>query len=242
MRLLLIAACALPAPVLADDWVEAGFDHQRYTNSAPSADTQYLAATHRDKQRVIYGEALQYQRFGQTDIQATAGIYERLTPTGQLHLETSLAPDAVIKPRSNVYAGWYQALPGGWAVEPGAQATRYATVHVERYSLNVEKYVGNWRFLYGVADVHLADSTALNQRVQTDWFYGERSRVGIGYGQGDDQESLPAGVVKTAVRSEFIAGQHELGQRLSLIWQLQQTDQGTLYTQRGGRLGIRVIF
>lgn len=242
MRLLLglLAISALPAA--ADDWVEAGLDQQRYTNNAPAADTAYVAATHRDSQRVIYGELVDYRRFGEVDQQATAGIYQQLTGSGKLHLEGSLAPGASIKPRGNAYAGWYQSLPGGWALEPGVQHTRYATVDVERYNLNVEKYIGNWRGFYAIADVHLAGSTALAQRVQLDWFYGTRSRVGLGHAWGDDQESLPGGVIKTPVRSEFLAGQHELGPRYSLIWQLQQIDQGALYRQHGGRLGIRIFF
>jgi len=226
----------------AESWLEGGLDHQHYSSGPAAGDTAYVAGSHREADRTLYGELLHYERFDHIDTQATAGIYQRMTADGKLHLEGSISPEALIKPRSAFYAGWYQALSRGWAIEPALQRLNYATVSVSRYSLLTEKYIGNWRGAYAVADVQLNGSSALNQRLQGDWFYGDRSRVGAGVAWGDDQESLASGVVKTPVRSVFVAGQHELSPRWSLTWQIQQIDQGDLYRQRGIRLGARYQF
>ncbi len=235
-----LSAWAMPA--VAQTWVEAAVDHQRYSRGFPSANTHSVSASHRSEARTVYGELQRFERFGLIESQSTVGLYEQVTATGQLHLEASGTPDAVIKPRFAGYAGWYQALPEGWAVEPGLQIIRYQTVDVRKQSMLVEKYAGAWRWAAALARIELQSESELNYRLQGDWFYGERSRLGAGVAWGDDQESLPNGVLKTPVRSAFVGGQHEVSSAWSLTWSLQQVDQGDLYRQRGGRFGVRYHF
>lgn len=244
MKTTLLAAALLVTalPVLAEDWLEVGHERQVYDNDAPDADTSYVGGSWTQDRQVVYGELSQYRRFNSRDVQTLIGGYAPLTRSGQLHAEGSFSNKPDIKARSQVYAGWYQVLPGGWTVEPGVQRTRYSEQQVTRYSVNVERYIANWRLLYGIADVRLDHESSRNQRVQADYYHGQRNRIGVGYAWGDDLESLPVGVVSTPVQSLFLTGQYQLTPHVSMTWQVQETDQGTLYRQTGGRLGIRYQF
>lgn len=245
--ILLPMACATHA----ESWVEAGLDHQQFSSGASSAETSYVAASSKQATRTIYGELDHFERYDHIDTQGTLGIYQKVTGTGTLHLETALAPGAQIKPRTSLYGGWYQKLPQGWTVEPGMQYTHYVSdldpqsrvnLTVDRYSLATEKYISNWRLVYVIADVRLAGNSALNQRLQADRFYGDHNRIGVGYAWGDDQERDTSQVTTTPVKTVYVTGQHAFSPRWNLIWQVQQIDQGNLYRQRGARIGVRYLF
>ncbi len=239
--LTLLALLGSPA-VMAEAWLEAGSERQHFDNGNDDATIQSLVASYKVRDRVVYGELTHQDRFGRQDTSALLGAYVPLTRRGQLHVEASVTPDPELKPRHTAYAGWYQSLPGGWALEPGVQSTQYRDLRVARYSLNVERYLSNWRLLYGIADVHLEGSSSLNHRVQADYYYGERNHIGVGHAWGDDQESLPGGVITTPVRSHYLSGQHQIAPRLSILYLIQDTEQGSLYRQTGGRFGLRYHF
>ncbi len=237
---LLAAPAALAAPV--ESWLEIGSERQHFDNGNDDAAIQSLVGSYKTADHVVYGELTHQDRFNRQDTTALLGTYLPLLPKGQLHVEASVSPNPELKPRDTIYAGWYQSLPHGWTLEPGLQTTHYKDLRVDRYSLNIERYLRNWRVLYGIADVQLAGSSGLNHRVQADYYYGEHNRIGAGHAWGDDQESLPTGVIKTPVRSNYLSGQHQISPRLSLIYLLQDTEQGSLYRQTGVRLGLRLQF
>lgn len=239
---LCLALLSMATAVQAENWIEIGSERQHFDNGQDDATIQSISGSYQGTDRVVYGEVSHHDRFGKQDTVAMAGLFQHLTAAGQLHLEASVSPDPELKPRNTVYAGWYQTLPKGWTLEPGAQITEYEDLRVERYSLNIERYLANWRLFYGIADVRLDDSSGLNHRAQADYYYGERNHIGIGHAWGDDQESLPTGVIKTPVKSYYLTGQHQLSPRLSLLYQIQDTEQGTLYRQTGGRIGLRFHF
>ena len=245
MKLLPALLLTLPTAIHAADtsWLELGSEWLHYDNGQPASTVTDLAASHSNTAgQTLYGSLAQQQRFGRRDITLMAGAYLPLTDSGQLHLETSASPDPQLKPRYTAYAGWYQALPQGWTLEPGVQSTHYQSLRVDRYSLALERYFSNWRIAYHIADVHVPGSSRLSQRAQADFYYGESNRIGLGHAWGDDQESLPTGVITTPVSSFFVSGLHQLSEHVALLYSAQDNKQGSLYRSTGGRLGIRYSF
>lgn len=241
---LLMTLCCMPLMAVADNgWLSYSVDYQDYSKDFRSARSHTLAGSLKQAERTLYGEVSDYRRGNAHDVPVQLGIYQKITERGQLHVEGSWAANPQIKPKHQEYVGWYQALPSGWTVEPGYQWTRYQRVGVEKASVAVEKYWQSFRFAYGVARVTLNGESAFNQRLQTDWFYREDSKLSAGVAEGDDQEVLDTGVViQTPVSSYFLAGEHRISPQWQVLWQLQQSDQGDIYRQRGARLGIRYQF
>lgn len=243
-------ALLLPGIATAADWLEAGYERQTYDAFTAAeyedSSTYTLSGNHERGRTVWYGELARLERFDRSDMQLMIGTYQPLTATGQLHGEAYLTPDADFRPRQQVYLGWYQALPGGWTLEPGYQTTRYPDVQVSRYNLNIERYIGDYRLFYGIADVRLNGNSELNHRIQADWYRDERSRYGLGTAWGDDQEvdleRAGEPVIVTPFRSWYLSAVQTLGSRVDLTAQLQTTEQEDRYRQTGGRLGLRYHF
>lgn len=249
MKALLITLCCtpilcLPLNAVADSgWIGLSADYQDYSKDFRSAQTYSLAGSLKQATRTLYGEVSDYQRGDARDLPVLLGLYQNITPSGQLHVEGSWTANPMLKPEHQEYVGWYQSLPSGWTVEPGYQWTSYNSVDVEKASLAVEKYWQTFRFAYGVARVTLNGEQAFNQRLQADWFYRDGDKLSAGVAQGDDQEVLDTGVViQTPVSSYFLAGEHRLASQWQMLWQVQHTDQGDIYRQQGARLGIRYQF
>lgn len=249
MKVLVIALCCAPVlctPLMAaadSGWVELSADYQDYSKSFRSAQTYTMAGSLKQATRTLYGEVSDYQRSDAHDTPVQLGLYQNITPGGQLHVEGSWTANPLIKPKHQEYVGWYQSLPSGWTVEPGYQWTSYNSVDVEKASLTVEKYWQAFRFAYGAARVMLNGESAFNQRLQADWFYRDGNKLSAGIANGDDQEVLDTGVViQTPVSSYFLAGEHRVASQWQVLWQVQHIDQGDIYRQQGARLGIRHQF
>lgn len=244
MKTWLAAAFLSPLMAIADTgWVELSADYQDYSNGFSSAQTYALAGSLKQATRTLYGEISDYQRGQAHDTPVQLGIYQQITASGQLHAEATLTASPLIKPEHQEYVGWYQSLPSGWTVEPGYQWTHYNTVDVEKASVTVEKYWQTFRFAYGAARVTLNGENAFNHRLQADWFYRDNSKLSAGLSRGDDQEVLDTGVViQTPVSNYFLAGEHPMARQWQVLWQLQHTDQGSIYRQQGARIGIRYQF
>ena len=236
--------CCTPLMAVADSgWVELSADYQDYSKNFRSAQTYTMAGSLKQATRTLYGEVSDYQRGDAHDTPVQLGLYQNMTPSGQLHVEGSWTANPLIKPKHQEYVGWYQSLPSGWTVEPGYQWTSYNSVDVEKASLTVEKYWQAFRFAYGVARVTLNGESAFNQRLQADWFYRDGNKLSTGIANGDDQEVLDTGVgIQTPVSSYFLAGEHRVASQWQVLWQLQHIDQGDIYRQQGARLGIRHQF
>ncbi len=244
MKAFVIALCCTPLMAVADSgWVELSADYQDYSKNFRSAQTYTMAGSLKPATRTLYGEVSDYQRGDAHDTPVQLGLYQNMTPSGQLHVEGSWTTNPLIKPKHQEYVGWYQSLPSGWTVEPGYQWTSYNSVDVEKASLTVEKYWQAFRFAYGVARVTLNGESAFNQRLQADWFYRDGNKLSTGIANGDDQEVLDTGVViQTPVSSYFLAGEHRVASQWQVLWQAQHTDQGNVYRQQGARIGIRYQF
>jgi len=231
-------------PALGDSWIEAGHQEQYNDNNSSDALTTYIAASTKTKNNLtLYGELSNFERFGRADEQAMLGTYAPITASGQWHGELSASNSADLRPIRSAYAGWYQTLPRGWTIEPGLQSKRYdnSTI-VERYSFTTEYYFSAWRLAYSIAEIHQEASSSLNHRIQTDYYYSNRSRIGIGYGWGEDIESLPGGIFKTSVQSLYLTGQYQLNKKFNLVYQANNTKYESLYNQVGWNLGLRYFF
>jgi len=232
-------------PLADTGWLEAGYEESRYDSLRPgrSFDPYRITSvsgslTH--KNAVWYGELAFHDRFNTSDTQLLIGSYQPVTATGQLHVEAYVTEDADFRPRLQAYAGWYQKLPAGFTVEPGYQTSRYPAVNIDRYSLATEKYLGAFRIAHHIGLVQVSEQSEISQRLQLDWYRGERARVGIGMAWGDDQEQEENGdVTVRPVRSYFATLVQPVSPRLDLTASLQTARYDDLYRQNGGRVGLR---
>jgi len=244
MKAFIVAICCTPLIAAADTgWIELGTDYQRYSNGFSSAQNHTVSGSLKQATRTLYGEVSDYHRGNAHDSPVQLGLYQNITASGQLHVEGTWTANPMLKPEHQEYVGWYQTLPAGWTIEPGYQWTSYNTVDVEKASIIAEKYWQAFRFSYGAARVTLNGESAVNHRLQADWFYRDNNKLSAGIAHGDDQEVLDTGlVIQTPVRNYFLAGEHSIAKQWQVLWQLQHTDQGDIYRQQGARLGIRCQF
>lgn len=243
-RPLLLCLSLSPALAAAAGWWEVGAEASRFSNDRPSAQIGYAAASWTRDALTVYGEASRVDRFGVVDSQLLLGTYLPVTASGKLHLEARHSPSADVLAQHAFLVGYYQALPGGWTVEPAYQETRFDQLTIRRLGLSTEKYLGAWRLAHQISSVELRGERALNQQIRVDHFHNDIDRIGFYYAFGTDQEeNEPGGVInKTRVDAYGITGQETLVGPWRLTYTLSQLRQGDSFTETGLRLGIRRQF
>ena len=151
-----------------------------------------------------------------------------------------------IFPRYTVYRQLNQSLPGGWGVGLGVRQSEYSFATNSLYSMSAERYFGNFRGAYTLYSSR-TDGNDLGsaQRVQLNYFYGDRNTIGLSYTTGRDIENLgmpQVGFSLNDARDVTLSGRHWLSTNWALTYDLQSHEQGTLYRRQGLRLGVSRSF
>jgi YaiO family outer membrane protein len=136
--------------------------------------------------------------------------------------------------------------PGrGFGLQGGYRHTEYQTDSVEQGIFTAERYWGDYRAAYSLYLSHLAGSSTVSSHLlRLDYYYAERSRVGLLLGRGKETVNLgdAGGVVIDNTRTVGVAGRHALAPHWALSYELQAHDQADRYRRELLRVGIRYQF
>lgn len=211
-----------------DDWLTQRLDVQSSRRGEPT----------------WYGAAYRERRYGTWDEGLLAGA---AVPLGDAWV---VQPEVGRTFSADFLAQWHadlrlqRVLGGGYVASASLRRTRYEGSQVDRLALGIERYWGNWRGAYtlNVSDVDVA-GTPVGHAVALDYYYDERSVVGLRGALGREEEGLPGGQVATTdVASVALRGRHWFHHDWALSWELGALSQGDLYDRYGVQLGLRYAF
>lgn len=186
---------------------------------------------------------LETRRFGLKDTQLAAGFSQPLSSALTLSADASVSPTHRVLARHALGAVLQYEFAHAWLLHGGYRQTRYDTTDVQRGSIRLEHYFGDFSASAGWHPVRALGTRADSFDARAAWYYAQDSSVGIAVARGDEATQVGAGaVVMAPVRSVAISGRHALGPRLSLNWSLFRSEQGNFYTRKGFYAGVQAAF
>ncbi|MDB5864498.1 MAG: hypothetical protein JWO70_2304 [Betaproteobacteria bacterium] len=150
-------------------------------------------------------------------------------------------------PKYTLYSQFNQALSNEWGLGFGVRQSEYnfATSHL--LSVSAERYFGNFRGAYTLYANGIGGGVSgAAQRIQVNYFYGERNTIGLAYTTGRDVDHLgnaTIGLPANDVRDLTLSGRHWLSPNWAVTYDVLSQEQGILATRRQGlRLGVSRSF
>ncbi len=241
--LLFLALLSAPAGALE---LEAGGTYERLDHDLPDWKSVYLEAAHDFALRqTLYGMLRETERFGQRDTELAAGYYHPFGASWTALIEASHSPQHHVLPESSIFGQLSWLAGAGWVLTAGLRYSEYTDTGSRVLIGGLERYFGAWRAGYtlynGKPD---GGPSASAHRLALDYYYGERSRIGVSATWGREVESVgpPVGLITSDVRELALLGRHWLTPAWALTLELWTHEQGDLYRRTGGRLGLRHRF
>lgn len=191
-----------------------------------------------------YGAVLRERRYGRWEEGVEAGA---ALPIGEHWV---IQPEVAKSFDGDFLPSWYadlriqRALTAGWVANASVRRTQYTDSQVDRLALGGERYWGSWRGAYtlNVSDVAGA-GTPVGHAVALDYYYSDRSFVGLRGNLGREEEALPEGSVFTSsVSGAGLRGRHWLDEDWAVSWDVGWLSQGEIYNRYGIQVGIRRAF
>lgn len=195
--------------------------------------------------QTFYGQLRQTERFELEDEELMAGVYLPFAQSWTAHFEGSYSPSGEVLPEWSVLAELGRSFSGGWGVQLGGRYLEYQGPNSTRESLAVERYFGSFRAAYTLTASQIEDEsdTSLAHLVRLDYYYGDGSRIGIGYADGEEQERIGEDqLLTTDVQAFFLAGRHWFAPNWAISYSAGVQDQGDIYTREGVQIGLRRRF
>jgi YaiO family outer membrane protein len=226
--------------------IETGFTRDHLSGGRQEWQSWYLEGAHDFARRhTLFGGLGQTDRFGLRDDVLWAGLYYPLAREWTLLVEASHSPDHQVLARYSAFGQLHVALPHGWGLAAGLRHSEYTSVYTNTLLAEVERYWGNWRGAYTLYLGRPEDAgSAPAHRLQANYYYGERSRVGAAFTFGREVENTgpPSGIITTDVMSFAVFGRHWFAPQWAATWEVLTHEQGNLYRRTGLRLGLRYGF
>lgn len=241
---------ALPLAATAQD---ASAPHWRAAVEAEHSDldngyADWNAATlrlsrHWSRRQLAELQLTRTRRFGLEDHELAAGGAVPLSDALTASVQATWSPTYRVLPRASL-AGWlqYEFRPA-WLLHGGLRHTDYRASDVNRASVMLEHYFGDWSVLAGLHAVHAFGQDTRTGELRATWYYGERSSVGAIASAGREVvETGPGATALASVRSVALVGAHALDARWTLRWGAHHVRQGDFYTRTGVSLGVQAHF
>ncbi|MES3002694.1 MAG: YaiO family outer membrane beta-barrel protein [Pseudomonadota bacterium] len=193
--------------------------------------------------RVLDTALTRTSRFGLEDTQASLAYATPLMPRLAGSLEATASGSHHVLPKYSLGGALQYEFAPAWLLHGGLKHTRYDGADVERGTLRLEHYFGDFSASAAWSPVRSAGTSASGTEVRGSWFYRDGSSVGFILARGDEATVTAPGVVTLAdVRSLALLGKHEFRPGLAFAWSLFRTRQGNFYTREGASVGVQAAF
>ena len=256
MRYFLLCSAALLVPAVVQaaesgyvsNEIELGYGHDSLDHGYDNWSSIYLDAEHRfEKRRAVYGEWRSTRRFGLSDHEVSAGYYHPFDATWTGHVEASTSPDHHVLPQDSIHGQLQKSFDGGWDVQAGLRRSRYTGVTADLKELGGERYWGDFRAAYTLYLSKLPDSgNASSHNLQLSYYYTGTGRdyltLSVAHGRQVENVGAASSVLISDVTSTSLYGRHWLTPVWGLSYEATVEHQGSLYTRKGVRLGLRRAF
>jgi YaiO family outer membrane protein len=225
---------------------ELGASNERLTGGRPDWRSLTLEGAHSFAARhTLVGGVRETERFGLRDTEQWLGYSHPLDAAWTSLLEASVSQQHQVLPRHSVFGQLAKQLGAGWGASLGLRHSEYNLSGVNLLVAGAERYWGSYRGAYTLYAGHPEGAgTGVAHRLQLDYYYGERSAIGVSVAAGREVENLgpPTGIVTTEVHNLSLAGRHWMTPEWALSWELLAHEQGDLYRRQGIKLGVRRRF
>ena len=218
-----------------------GAGHENLSNDAPSWNQQFIEVSREQDSVGRYRIAVaRDERFDNSDLSVSLGGDFSFASDWSAGVDVTMASSPEFQPDLSFGGYVGRSLADGWVANLRYQRREYETATVGSTTGIVEKYVGDFRIAYALGLSHLhGASNSLNHSLTTNWYYSDRSSIGITLNTGEEAEAVgPGQVLETDVRGVSISGRRQLTDRVDLQWWLGLHDQGDFYRRQ--YLGLAV--
>lgn len=225
--------------------VLVGAGHENLSNGFPSWNQQFVEVSREQESvgRYRIGIALD-ERFDKSDLSVLLGGEHSFASVWIAGLDISFASDPNFQPDLSLSGHIGRPLKDGWVVDLRYRHRKYESTAVGSATTIIEKYAGDFRFAYALGISHLQGSSGFfNHGLTMNWYYSERSSIGISLNTGKEAESIgPGQVLETDVQGVSVSGRQQLTDRFDLRWWLGLHDQGDFYRRQylGMAVSIRL--
>lgn len=225
--------------------VEAGLTYDSLDNGYSPWKSAYLEGTVKDEAGdVYYGTARRTERFSLLDTELSAGIYKSLEDKMTVNAEATASPSHNVLPSFSVAAYLHKSLEMGWGIQGGGRYRRYTNSTTYSASFMIEKYISHFRSHLTIYPAHASGAGSSSSiALGTDYYYGEKNRIGLIYADGKEVENIGFNrVLTTKVQSITLLGRHWISDNTAISYETFSHEQGENYTRYGIRIGVRRSF
>ncbi len=212
-----------------------GAAHEDLDNDLSSWGQQFVEVSreHDVHGRYHFGLARD-DRFGNADLTVALGGQRQFGNGWSAGMDIAFVDDPEFQPDYGYGASVGKSLADGWVVNLGYRRREYETATVSTTTGLVEKYVGAFRIAYSLSVSHLhGASNSLGHGLTANWYYSDRSSVGLSLNTGEEAEAIgPGQVLETDVSGVAVTGHRDITERLTLRWWLGLHDQGDFYRRQ----------
>jgi YaiO family outer membrane protein len=230
--------------IASQSWTEfgAGGGYERLNNGRDPWYQADIDVTHRlESGYSLYGFARVNERFTQQDETLGVGMYLPLGKRWLVQLEGAVGNDNQVLPKWALYGRVDFEVAKGFLLGAAYKRSQYLLPTVEIATFAVQKYWSNFRagFTINASSVE-RNHPVYSRTAELDYYYGERSFVGISGASGSEAEFVNANrIVNRHTRSAVLRGRHWVDEDTALEYALNRSDVGDIFRRYGIRLGIR---
>lgn len=249
----ILAACLVwalasvtQAADMPTDELELGYGHETLDNNYRNWSDLYLEAVHRfGPRQTVYGGLRQTQRFDLNDQELSAGYYYPLSDDWTALIEASASPSHHVLARYSAFAQLQKNLGDGWNAAAGLRRNQYATTSSSLVILTGERYWGDFRAAYKLYLATLQGAgTTSSHNGQLSYYLSDRNSLTLSITQGSQLDNLGTllGLQRYDVNNVSLYGRYWLNQAWGVSYELLSERQGSFFTRKGIRLGLRHAF
>lgn len=225
--------------------IEAGFSTESLSNGyAPWREAFLTVTKHFEPHQTLAFSWLETSRFALRDQAAQISFHQPLNERWATLLELKASPTHRVLPKWSSLIQLERTFTHGWAVQVGWRHSEFNQARTNLMITTLERYFSRWRAAYTLfASSRKGAGISASHLVRGDYYYGERSSIGLGLVRGRELENIVGrGIVVTTVSGVSINGRHWLTDNWGLNYQLTAQQQGNLYIRKGASLGLRYRF
>jgi YaiO family outer membrane protein len=192
--------------------------------------------------QAVFGSYRETSRFGLRDRDVTAGFRRTLGKRWAVQSEAGFSETHRVLPKWTAQAQLEHIFGRGWVAQGSFRHSAYNADRTNLGAASIERYFGRYRAGYTLyVGASRAAGVSAAHRVAGDYYYGERSSVGVSLAAGRELVNLGGarGILRTAAVGASVNGRHWFTPRWGVSWDLGLHRQGDIYTRRGLVFGVR---
>lgn len=183
------------------------------------------------------------RRFDLEDQRLSLAWNQRLSKDLALSVEAAWSPSPQVLARSVAGARVSWNFQPQWVAYAGARTSDFREGAVHQGTLALERYVGPFSVTASWMPSRALGASTSAASLRGDWYYADRSSVGVIAAQGREATRLgPASLVLAEVRTTALVGRHALSGPWSLGWGVERVHQGDFYTRTGASVALQRAF